>query len=101
MKPGHVVPVVLLVLAGAAGVGFVLREHEQRKAEEGRKQAALSLCTQWADRLDGQTTEAGVYVRWDGETLPDADPWGHSLRVAYSRGGWPRRSRCARSARTV
>jgi hypothetical protein len=87
MKPGHVVPVVLLVLAGVAGAGFVLREREQRRIEEERKQAAVSLCTQWADRLDGQTTEAGVYVRWEGETLPDSDPWGRPLLVSYSQGG--------------
>jgi hypothetical protein len=87
MKPGRVVPVVLLVLAGIAGVGYVLREREQRRVEEERRQAAVSLCTQWADRLDQQTKDTGVYVRWEGETLPDADPWGNPLQVSYTQGG--------------
>lgn len=87
MKPGRVVPVVLLVLAGIAGLEYLLREREQRRVEEVRKQEVRSLCEQWADRLDGQTTEAGVYVRWEGETLPDSDPWGRPLRVSYSQGG--------------
>ena len=87
MKPGHVVPVVLLILAGIAGLGFLLREREQRRIEEVRKQEVRSLCEQWADRLDRQTTETGVYVRWEGETLPDGDPWGRPLRVSYSQGG--------------
>lgn len=87
MKPGHVVPVVLLALAGIAGLGFLFREREQRRIEEVRKQEVRSLCEQWADRLDRQTTDAGVYVRWEGETLPDDDPWGRPLRVSYSQGG--------------
>jgi hypothetical protein len=87
MKPSHVVPVVLLVLAGIAGLGFLFREREQRRAVEENKQAARSLCEQWADRLDKQTTDTGVYVRWEGETLPDSDPWGNPLRVSYSQGG--------------
>jgi hypothetical protein len=87
MKPGHVVPVVLLALAGIAGLGFLFREREQRRIEEVRKQEVRSLCEQWADRLDKQTTDAGVYVRWEGETLPDNDPWGNPLRVSYSQGG--------------
>jgi Type II secretion system (T2SS), protein G len=87
MKPGHVVPVVLLILAGIAGLGFLLREREQMRIEEVRKQEVRSLCEQWADRLDRQTTDTGVYVRWEGETLPDSDPWGRPLRVSYSQGG--------------
>lgn len=87
MKPGHVVPVVLIALAGIAGLGFLLREREQRRIEEARKQEVRSLCEQWADQLDRQTTDTGVYVRWEGETLPDSDPWGRPLRVAYSQGG--------------
>ncbi|HVK18319.1 MAG TPA: type II secretion system protein GspG [Fimbriiglobus sp.] len=87
MKPSHVVPVVLLTLAGIAGLGIFQREREQRRAVEESVQAARSLCEQWADRLDKQTTETGVYVRWEGETLPDGDPWGRPLRVSYSQGG--------------
>jgi hypothetical protein len=87
MKPGHVVPIVLLVLAGIAGLGFLFREREQRRIEEVRKQEVRSHCEQWADRLDRQTTDTGVYVRWEGETLPDDDPWGRPLRVSYSQGG--------------
>lgn len=57
------------------------REAEQRVAD------ARALCNQWADRLDKQTTDAGIYFRWDGDTLPDNDPWGNPLRVSYSQGG--------------
>ncbi len=48
---------------------------------------ARAKCRQWADKLDRQTTETGVYIRWQGETLPDKDPWGNDLRVDYSAGG--------------
>lgn len=54
---------------------------------ETQRQQARATAVQWADRLDAQTTEAGVYIRHEGETLPDSDPWGKKLEVTYSRGG--------------
>jgi len=65
---------------------------EKRRAEqEEMKQtraAALATCTRWADKLDAQTTETGIYIRFQGEELPEADPWGKPLTVLYSQGGF-------------
>ena len=87
MKPGVVVPGVLLGLLAVVGVGYVVREWDEARAEERRRADAQALCERWADQLHQQTTESGSYVRWEGETLPDADPWGNPLQVAYSQGG--------------
>jgi len=46
-----------------------------------------ALTRRWADELDSQTTESGVYIRHQGDQLPDADPWNNKLRVQYSQGG--------------
>lgn len=54
---------------------------------ERDRQAAKAMVGQWVERLDAQTTETGVYVRHEGEVLPETDPWGNKLRVSYSRGG--------------
>ena len=50
-------------------------------------ETARTQVTRWADRLDRQTTETGVYIRHPGEQLPERDPWGVPLKVAYSQGG--------------
>lgn len=78
--------VLVLVLLGA-GVFFVNRRVEERRAEDDRRQEAAAMCNRWADELDRKTTDAGVYVRWEGDRLPERDPWGNDLRVAYSHGG--------------
>ena len=76
-----------IAIASIAGVMYwQARESERREAEQ-RAADARALCNQWADRLDKQTTDAGIYIRWDGDTLPDSDPWGNPLRVSYSQGG--------------
>lgn len=87
MKPNVAIPAVVAVLALIFGVGYAVREYERARLEEQRQATARSLCNLWADKLDGRTTAAGVYVRWEDEALPDADPWGRPLRVAYSQGG--------------
>jgi hypothetical protein len=74
----------LAVVASLSGAGML---YWQAKAAEQRKADARALCEQWADRLDKKTTDAGIYIRWAGDTLPDADPWGNPLRVSYSQGG--------------
>lgn len=52
-----------------------------------RAEVARSQVVQWAETLDARTTSDGVYVRHDAETVPESDPWGHPIRVGYSRGG--------------
>ena len=52
-----------------------------------RVETARTQVTRWADRLDRETTETGVYIRHQGEQLPERDPWGVPLKVAYSQGG--------------
>jgi hypothetical protein len=87
MKPSVAILGVVLVLLGLFGYQYVSAEIEKNRVAAERLEAAKSLCNQWADKLDQQTTDAGVYVRWDDETLPENDPWGRPLRVAYSQGG--------------
>lgn len=87
MKPSVAIPAVVACLALVSGTGYAVREYERARLEEQRVATAKSLCNLWADKLDGRTTAAGVYVQWESETLPDDDPWGRPLRVAYSRGG--------------
>jgi len=62
-----------------AGCGNARLEAERTKAE--------SQVRRWADTLDSQTTETGVYLRPEKSELPERDPWGASLSVSYSQGG--------------
>jgi Type II secretion system (T2SS), protein G len=78
-----VVPVVLGV--GAAAF-YVWDLQEKKKTLEKQREQAKAQCEEWADKLDKQTTDAGIYVRDSGESLPD-DPWGQKLRLSYSQGG--------------
>lgn len=71
---------VLLGVAAAVWVGWDW--NERQKARD----TAKALCKEWADKLDQQTTDAGIYIRDSGEQLPD-DPWGQKLRLSYSQGG--------------
>ena len=83
----HGVIVVVAFLAGLA-VGLIVgREPVVRLISDSRQETAKAQCERWVDRLDKQTTNAGVYVRWNGEELPDDDPWGRPLQVSYSQGG--------------
>ena len=87
MKPSVAIPALIGVLALVSVTGYAVREYERDRLEVQRLATAKSLCNLWADKLDGRTTAAGVYVQWESETLPDNDPWGRPLRVAYSQGG--------------
>lgn len=51
------------------------------------REVAISQVNEWVERLDSETTATGVYIRHQGDELPDDDPWGNPLRVRYSRGG--------------
>lgn len=63
---------------------FIYRQVEkQEKIEE-----TYALVKEWLEKLDGQTTDTGVYERWEGEELPAVDNWGKKLRVTYSQGGF-------------
>lgn len=77
------------ILLGALAIAGVLlfRGNRTPPPEDPKVVAARQLVAQWADKLDKQTTDTGVYVRWPNDTLPDDDPWGRPLRVAYSQGG--------------
>lgn len=57
------------------------------KIRERKNDLAQSQVERWADQVDGQTNEAGLYVRHAGKTLPENDPWGAALVVDYSQGG--------------
>lgn len=78
----------IVVLIALGGLGWLYKERLEAKAEQKRlRDEALAKCRKWADKLDAQTTETGVYVRWPGEALPEDDPWGEKLRVRYSQDG--------------
>jgi hypothetical protein len=78
---------LLLVVLLSVGAYFMTRRVEEQRVEDDRRQQATAMCNRWADELDRKTTDTGVYVRWEGERLPEKDPWGNDLRVAYSQGG--------------
>ncbi len=54
---------------------------------EAERAKADSQVNRWADKLDSQTTDTGVYIRPEKNELPEKDPWGASLLVDYSQGG--------------
>lgn len=73
---------VILVLGG-----WALFRPTPRPPEDPNLPEARRLVATWADKLDKQTTETGVYVRWPKDELPEDDPWGRRLVVEYSQGG--------------
>ncbi|HLJ97175.1 MAG TPA: hypothetical protein VKU02_28685 [Gemmataceae bacterium] len=62
-------------------VVFLSRSHQ-------RAALAQAQVDRWAEQLHGQTTPAGVYIRYPANQLPEADPWGTPLNVAYAQGGF-------------
>jgi hypothetical protein len=77
--------IVLVTALGCAGIGVVLfrMAGDQRRGAEARAQV-----DRWAEKLGGQTTDTGVYIRHAGEQLPEDDPWGTPLSVNYTGGGF-------------
>ena len=72
-------PVLFTMQLSVLGCSSARLETERAKAE--------SQVNRWADKLDGQTTNTGVYVRPAKTELPEKDPWDASLVVDYSQGG--------------
>lgn len=91
MSPDRSTGSVPLILGIAAVIliigGWALFRTTPRPPEDPNIPEARRLVATWADKLDGQTTDTGVYVRWPNGTLPEDDPWGRPLRVEYSQGG--------------
>src|SRR5438445_865367 len=73
---------VAAVGIGAAALWFFNAPSQRRIAD------AQAQVNRWAEKLHGQTTDAGVYVRHQGECLPEKDPWGILLHVDYTQGGF-------------
>ena len=67
--------VILTLTAGCA-------DNTKKLAEQTQSQV-----DRWADELDKQTTETGVYIRPQKEELPEKDSWGTPLKFSYSQGG--------------
>lgn len=76
--------VLLLVVVGILALGgFAIKQFQvHRKNSKARDQVA-----RWAEKLDAQTTKTGVYIRHQGENLPEKDPWVKALQVQYKQGG--------------
>lgn len=74
-----VLSVICFTQISVLGCGSARLEAERAKAE--------SQVNRWADKLDSQTTNTGVYIRPEKNVLPEQDPWGASLVVDYSQGG--------------
>jgi hypothetical protein len=74
-------------------VGLFMNHRRAERAEAARqlREDARAQVDSWAEQLDAQTTETGVYVRYPDETLPELDPWGTPLTVMYSQGGFAER----------
>lgn len=91
MSPDRSAGSTPLILGIAAAIlvlgGWALFRSPSRPPEDPNLPEARRLVATWADKLDGQTTDTGVYIRWPNGTLPEDDPWGQALRVAYSQGG--------------
>lgn len=77
----------LLVVAGIVLGSYFTFRATPKTAEDPNVAEARRLAATWADKLDRDTTDTGVYRRWPNATLPDVDPWGHELSVEYSQGG--------------
>jgi hypothetical protein len=48
---------------------------------------AQAQVRQIVDELDKRTTETGVYIRVKDGEIDEKDPWGTTVRIAYSQGG--------------
>ncbi len=80
-------PAILLVVVTLFVLGLVTRGTVPVRTEDPNVTETRRLVATWADTLDRQTTDAGIYERWPNDTLPERDPWDQELRVEYSQGG--------------
>lgn len=58
-----------------------LLTHDWTSSEEKATHAQLKS---WANQLDQRVTPAGIYIRWESDTLPEKDAWGTPLKVYYT-----------------
>jgi|GEM_PF-5651970 len=95
---GKTVGIIIGVVLGIALIAWFIKGYKEysdeynRKLEEKRKLEKLIDLTRakterWADKLDSTTTDTGVYIHWETDTLPEQDEWGNDLKVQYSQGG--------------
>lgn len=78
---GGAVALVAAVLAIGGWAAIV--ERENRRQTDARTQVE-----RWAETLDGRTNDTGIYDRHPDPRLPESDPWGRPLEVAYTQGGF-------------
>jgi hypothetical protein len=86
-NPFHMLLGLVIVIVVAVAGFFFLSIPPRPPSQDPQIQEARQLVAKWADKLDRQTTDAGVYIRWPNATLPEDDPWGRPLVVEYSQGG--------------
>src|SRR5947209_8370365 len=72
-----------VVLVCIAAIAMVLSDGASQRVANARAQVS-----RWAEQLDGQTTDAGAYIRHPANQLPENDPWGTPLNVTYAQGGF-------------
>ncbi len=73
---------LVLVVLGISGFLYV---EKHLAAEQALLTEANMLCNKWADTLDSETDDSGVYIR--RTEVPDKDPWGNEFVITYYRGG--------------
>lgn len=66
-------------------IGILFLVFRDWSSEEEKETRALVHL--WADKLDRQVTDAGVYIKAESEKLPVTDAWGSSLKVIYQNEG--------------
>lgn len=88
MKASRLVGLVVLVVGVAIVAMWLVQERTERRAAADRLAEAKGQVQRWAEKLDRQTTETGIYERHPGDQLPEDDPWGNALTVAYAQGGF-------------
>ena len=77
-------PWLLALSLGLVLAGFWIHGRNQ---EHDRAVAASAQVKRWAEKLDSETSDTGVYQRPAGNELLERDPWGTPLRVRYAQGG--------------
>jgi hypothetical protein len=78
----------IMIVLGAVLTFITTRAMVLHYAAKQRVADAHTQVTRWAEQLHAQTTEAGVYLRHPANQLPENDPWGTPLNVAYNHSGF-------------
>lgn len=83
-KTSNALPVtIIILLLFVAGIAFAVFTVQN----SALKNETRTKVTAWVEKLDGQTTKTGVYIRRQGEELPEKDAWDTPLHVYYKQGG--------------